>query len=291
MKIGPSVPSVIIAVICLAGSTFAQQETPLANNAALRYWSAFSDMQDTGVTAQQAKELNAVLEGTAPYDDTKYKDLVEKNRPALQLMARGTSLSRCDWGLDYAFGENVPVEYAREALALGRLNVLYAFHLMAAGDTDGAVNALSAGLRFSKDVASGGTLFATSVATGLILNHLRAVESVLQSGNLSPAQRLTLQQAVARLGSQGVDWQSAIKREMEVLRTHFPHDAQASASLTQIASAYANALNAPSGLTSLRDTMHNAPPQVAELIPSPEPVLKVKQRLIDQIAQTRSLLR
>jgi hypothetical protein len=33
--------------------------------------------------------------------DSKYKDLVDRNRPALELMARGTALANCDWGLDY----------------------------------------------------------------------------------------------------------------------------------------------------------------------------------------------
>ena len=66
-------------------------------------------------------------------------------------MARGTALPKCDWGLDY-IGEDTPVDYARSALALGRLNVLYAFHLLIAGDKDGAVSAIKAGLRFSQDV-------------------------------------------------------------------------------------------------------------------------------------------
>jgi hypothetical protein len=30
------------------------------------------------ITDQQARELNAILDGTAPYDDLKYKDLLEK---------------------------------------------------------------------------------------------------------------------------------------------------------------------------------------------------------------------
>ena len=56
------------------------------------------------ITDEQARELNAILEGTAPYDDLKYKDLLEKNRLALEIMARATSLSNCDWGLDYEGG-------------------------------------------------------------------------------------------------------------------------------------------------------------------------------------------
>jgi len=85
----------------------------------LRYWSAFSEVQDSGITDQQAKELNAILDGTAPYDDSKYKDLLEKNALALEIMARAISLPNCDWGLDYGLGHERAVDYARKALVLG----------------------------------------------------------------------------------------------------------------------------------------------------------------------------
>jgi hypothetical protein len=65
--------------------------------------------------------LNLILEGTAPYDDSKYKDLAEKNRAALETMARGTALGNCDWGVEYQLGSGAPVEYVRKAAALGRL--------------------------------------------------------------------------------------------------------------------------------------------------------------------------
>src|SRR5205085_11838040 len=119
----------LLSAIC----ALAQPGRPLGENAALRYWSAFSAIQDAGITDPEAKELNAILDGTAPYDDSKYKDLLEKNTLSLEIMARGTTISNCDWGTDYSFGDDIPVDYVRKALVLGRLNVLYAFHLFKAG--------------------------------------------------------------------------------------------------------------------------------------------------------------
>src|SRR5690348_4215148 len=75
-------------VLVLSASASAQQKTKLGENAALRYWSAFAQMQDSGITDEQAKELNAILDGTAPYSDLKYRELAERNRPALETMAR-----------------------------------------------------------------------------------------------------------------------------------------------------------------------------------------------------------
>src|SRR5947208_3013161 len=81
-------------------------------------------------------------------------------------------------------------------LVLGRLNVLYAFHLFKTGNKDGAVRALAAGLRFSQDVGNGGSLFATLIAKDLLVNHLRAVTGAIHLEQLSANQRSQLQAAV-----------------------------------------------------------------------------------------------
>src|SRR5512146_210003 len=114
----------VLTLVLAAASASGQSKPSLGDNAALRYWAAFSAMQDSAISGQQAKEMNAILDGTAPYDDLKYKELIEKNKLALEIMARATTLPSCDWGLDYDLGEDIPVEYARKALALGRINVL-----------------------------------------------------------------------------------------------------------------------------------------------------------------------
>src|SRR5262245_5280237 len=117
-------------MLLVAGTLFAESDPHPKQNSALRYYAAFSVMQDAALSDQKAKELTSILDGTAPYDDNKYKELVERNRLALLAMTRGTALPNCDWGLDYGLGDETPVEYARNALQLGRLNVLNIFHLV-----------------------------------------------------------------------------------------------------------------------------------------------------------------
>ncbi len=294
MKHITAIPSIILALLVSAVPASAQRNASLADNAALRYWSAFSAVQDAVITDEQAKELNAILDGTAPYEDLKYKDLLEKNRLALEIMARATSLANCDWGLDYG-AEDVPVEYARKALVLGRLNVLYAFHLFIAGNKDGGVRTLAAGLRFSQHVANGGSLFATLVAKDLLVNHLRAVAAAVHleadplRGPLSAAQRAQLQEAVARLG-EGLDWRTAARRDLESLRGHYAGDSQASAALTRIVSSYLAVLDDQSKLPVLDEAIRSAPQQLASLIPNARRVLEQKQDLNNRLLQTRSLL-
>jgi hypothetical protein len=280
-----------IAAALFSCPAFAQSSAPANKNAALRYWSAFSVMQDSAITPDQAAESNSVLAGRAEYDDSKFREVVEKNKLALEIMNRSATLPECDWGLDYSMGSEEPVEYARNALALGRLNVLHSLHLLNAGDKDAAVNALAAGLHFSRDVANGGTLFATLIADQLISEHLRTAVFAARESKLSPAQRSALQNAVVQLGPEGVDWRSAIDHEFQVMRAHFPGDAQAAAAVTRIDSAYVKALDDPSALPALKEAIHNAPSAVAQLIPSPERVIEAKQKLAAQIAQTRSALK
>ncbi|HET8825720.1 MAG TPA: hypothetical protein VFM77_11370 [Terriglobales bacterium] len=280
--------SIIVAVLLAFGSAVAQKSAP-GGNAALRYWAAFSQIQDSGMSDQDAKELNAALETMGPFDMSKYKDLVQKNTLALQVMARGTSLPTCDWGLDYGLGDDVPVDYARKALVLGRLNILYVMSLYHSGNKDGAVRSLAAGLRFSHDVAKGGSLFATLVAKDLLVTHLIATTDGLRMGQLSAAQRSELQNAIAALGD-GLDWSSAAKRDLEALRTHYAADPTTSAALDRIVGSYSAFLKDQSKLPMLTDAISSAQPELANLIPNPTRVLEQKQDLADKLSQARALL-
>ena len=290
--------SILCLILLLATALtpgFAQQRSGLGENAALRYWAAFAQMQDSAITNEQAKELNLILEGSAPYPDLKYRDLIEKNQPALESMIRGTSIPACDWGMDYALGHDTPVDYVRRALELGRLNVLYSFHLLIAHDKDGAVRALAAGIRFSRDVANGGTLFATLVAKSLLVEHLRGMSFALHVSDLSPAQKSILEKSVAQLGTGGLDWEGAVKRELAVLavpaRTSTGTkmlDPKAAAALARITSSYVALISDPSVLAALEEAIAAAPQPLPGLIPNPKRVLEQKQDLITKIEQVRS---
>ena len=282
-------PIVLLTVPLTLAEALQSAQNP-DGNAALRYWSAFAEMQDSAITAGQAKELNQILDGTAPYNDSEYGELVEKNREALATMARGAALPYCNWGIDYQLGPNAPMEYTRKALELGRLSALYAFHLSVRGDKDAAVRALAAGVRFSRDVANGGTLFATLVAEKLLFIHFRAMAFLLHVARppLSASQRLVLRNALAQLGPEGLDWQSAIKRELAVLKGY---DSVSSPALKQITSLYEGALNDPSLLPKLQKTIRTAPSPLPGFIPNPKRVIAAKDRLASQIHQIEIAIR
>ena len=181
-------------------------------------------------------------------------------------------------------GVDAPVDYIRKSLAMGRLNALYSFRLLINHDNDGAVRTLAAGLRFSYDVANSGTLFAAISAKTLLVAHLRVVQLALQGGGLSVAQRSTLQKAVAQLGSDGLDWPVAVKRELEM---PFGLDAKASAAVGQIVPVFVSALDNPSVLPKLEEMRAARPQPFPEIIPNPRRVIEERQDLIDKLQQTR----
>lgn len=223
-------------------------------------------------------------------DDPRLKELFEKNKAALDTMYRGTKLPNCDWGIDYQLGANTPVEYVRKAMILGKLNALYVMYLESHGDTSGAVRALVAGLRFSHDVAYGGTLFATVAADGLLMDHLPMIPNIVHVG-VSSDQRLALQKAVMQLGTAGLDWQGAVKRERGLYEgADHGLSAQGLAALAQITPLYVGVMSDPSVLPRLQSMIANAPLDLRNFMPNPQRVVEAKQSLENHLAEARGLL-
>lgn len=289
---------IFLTVILLAIPAASQApQAALGENSALRYWSAFAEMRDAALTTRQAKLLPQVLNGAAPYQDTMFKELVEKNQSALATMRRGTSLPNCNWGIDYALGPNAPVEYVRKALELGRLNVLYSYHLLATGKKDAAVHALAAGVQFSHDVASGGAIFAALVAMKLLEAHLRAMKYALLATTLAPTGKQVLAKAIERVGPDGIDWQSAVKQEFAVFRVPLPRNKgipklnpQARAALERIERASVSALSNPSQGPEIEKMIASAPQPLPHLIPNLSRVVELKQELARELLQVKSML-
>lgn len=92
------------------------------------------------------------------------------------------------------------------------------------------------------------------------------VQFAIHGNELSVAQRSTLQKAVARLGSDGLDWRSAVKRELEM---PLGLDAKASAALGQIVPVFVGALHNPSVLPKLEEMRAAGPQPLPEIIPNP----------------------
>jgi hypothetical protein len=211
---------VMLVVVCLLPLTFvAQAQTKRAEtrNAALRYWLAFAEMQDQPGDKNLAELLGKTAAGEAAWDETSLGPILDKNEEAILALQRASKLPECDWGLEYERGPNASVAYAPRARVLGRLNTLYGMRMAARGDTQRALVAWLAGIRFSQHVARGGTLIFALIGKSVLMSDLQAITMAAESGKLGNTEKQQVARVVEALPETGFDWSTALWYEQEPL--------------------------------------------------------------------------
>jgi hypothetical protein len=223
----------ILAMLTVAPvAAFAQLQAPgkfppETRNAALRYWSAFADLQDPPADKATQDLLEKVAAGDAPWDEIKLGPVLDQNETAILAMQRATKLPECDWGLEYSRGPRTSIAYVPRSRVLARLNTLYGMRLMAKGDSQAAVDTWLDGIRFSRHVAQGGTLIFQLIGKMAMLSNFRALSNAAESHQLSEAQRAQVLAAVQALPADGFDWAQALALEEASLEIFIQQIAQA----------------------------------------------------------------
>lgn len=206
------IANLVLATLTTTG-VLAQDKLPTSQNAALRYWMAFALLQnppaDPGIQAQ----LLEVASSNAPWDEQKLGALVESNRDAILTMQRAVILPECNWGLDYELGPDTPVAHIPKARVLARLNVLYGIRQMAQRDSGGAVDTWLAGLRFSKHLTEGASLFGALTANSSLTEHLRAMRAAVENKSINNADVQRIELVAKDLPPFGINWGDAIRFE------------------------------------------------------------------------------
>lgn len=213
---------IVVIVFCFAGllciSATAEHSSRPADNAALRYWMAFAQMNDSPISTEDAARMDAIVSGKAPWDEPKFGPLVEENKDAIETMIRGTSLPYCEWGIEYDLGPDAPIAYLPKARALARLNGLYANRLASTGDYDSALRATTAGIRFARHLAENASFLGTLTAKAAPIPQLAQAQQMAASGRLSSAQLAGLRAAVKSLPEGAFDWAHAARLEGGAMR-------------------------------------------------------------------------
>jgi hypothetical protein len=213
---------ILTIVFCVAASlctsATAQHSSRPADNAALRYWMAFAQMNDSPISAEDAARIDAIISGKSPWDEQKFAPLVEQNKDAIETMIRGTRLSYCEWSIEYDLGPDAPIAYLPKARALARLNGLYANRLASTGDYDAAVRATTAGIRFARHLAENASFLGALTAKAALIPQLEQAQQIAASGRVSSAQLAKLRGAVKSLPEGAFDWAHAARLEGEGMR-------------------------------------------------------------------------
>jgi hypothetical protein len=203
-----------IAALLIAANAGAQTKyPPETRNAALRYWFAFADLQDSASDQDTQSLLERIAAGEAAWDEAKLGTVLDKNETAIVHMQRATTLPECDWGLAYSDAWQASIAYAPKARVLARLNTVYGARLAARGETQMAVDSWLAGVRFSQHVAKGGPLIFALIAKATLLPNLKALTHAAQDGSLSTAQRKQIETAIRALPESAFDWSEAVRLE------------------------------------------------------------------------------
>jgi hypothetical protein len=200
-----------------AGKMLAAKYPPETKNAALRYWMAFAEMQDTTADKATQELLEKTAGAEAPWDEARLGTILDANEDAIRMMQRATKLPECDWGLEYNRGPQASIAYAPRARALARLNTLEGMRQLAKGDSQAAVNTWLAGIRFSEDLARGGTLIFALMAKSVLLPDLRLLEQAARNGRLSEAEKKDVLGRVRAMREDAFDWASAWGMETATL--------------------------------------------------------------------------
>ena len=137
----------------------------------------------------QSHQLEAIANGTSPWDESAFGKLVSDNAEAVETMVRGTSLPYCAWGLDFQLGAATPIPQIPRGRALARLNVLTAQRLAAQGNSRAATLHLLAGIRFAQDLSQDMSLIGVLTGKLALASDLNAAAALAQSNQLSKSDR------------------------------------------------------------------------------------------------------
>jgi hypothetical protein len=204
---------IALGVVWLAAVRSDGQTPSTPANAALRYWMAFAVLRDPPADQATANLLERVAEGSAPWDEAQLGKILDANREAIEIMARASMLTSCDWGIEYDLGPNAPIPHLAKARVLGRLAVLGGIRLAATGQSSQAVDAWLVGVRFSQHVAQGGSLISLLSAQRVLIPTLRALTGAVSRGTLDAVQRKKIETAIRALPETAFDWGAALRRE------------------------------------------------------------------------------
>ena len=198
----------IVGVLAATGGARAQAKFPPdSDNAALRYWTALTEMSNTIDEDETTRNLlSATIRGEIPWDENKLGPILDKNADAVQAMQRGAKLPECIWGLDYRLGVSTPVQVVMRARGLERLNIVEGIRELAKGNGEAAVNTWLSGIRFSQDVGRGGPVILALVASAMLTDTFQAITAQAKQDKLQPAQKKALYEAIKQLPDDGFDW-------------------------------------------------------------------------------------
>jgi hypothetical protein len=210
-----------VMLLCLAWVTLIDdgfaQTLSRTENAALRYWMAFAQMQDPAADQDTTNLLDSVASGKQPWDENGLGPILDANRLAIETLHRGTQLPTCDWGLEEELGAETPIAHLAKARVLARLNTLAGIRLAARRQPSDAIITWLAGIRFSQHLAEGSSLVSMLTASTALRSALQAMNRMVGGNPVGAADKQKIQMVIRALPETAFDWGEAIRHEQSAM--------------------------------------------------------------------------
>jgi hypothetical protein len=140
------------------GSAFANEGADADGNAALKYWQAFATLPK--FTDAENKKISECV--STPLDHVTSKMLADAEY-SFQMLHRGASLRRCDWGMSYEQGIYARFPHTDAARVLTSLAVLRGRMRFAAGQNAEATSDLLAAMTLGRHISVDGSIITVLV--------------------------------------------------------------------------------------------------------------------------------
>jgi hypothetical protein len=167
-----------------AGVAQDSAKSKLAENAALQYWLAFSQLP---ALDKDAENLTTQWK-SAKMDDPAVARLLGDSRTTLMFLGRATKLSRCDWGLDYNDGVSLLMPHLSRSRDAARLAALDARRAFERHDWQAGWNDALAIIALGRNVSSDPIMIGLVVGSNLESMAIDAVAPYVLDARVSYAQ-------------------------------------------------------------------------------------------------------
>lgn len=171
--------------------------SPLAKNAALQYWQAFSQLPTV------EKEHEALFDNptAAALQEPSSVKLLDGARQSLIYLDRGSAMPQCDWGLDYGDGVGLLLPHLAKSRDLARLAALDARRAFERDDYKTARNRLQGILMIGRHVSRDPVLINLLVGFALEGMAIDAASPYMPYWKLPHAEAVNLFEKLPRRGT------------------------------------------------------------------------------------------
>jgi hypothetical protein len=200
-----------LAALLSAGMAPSPQ-TPLpteTRNAAVVYREAMADLPDPLPDNLLGVPLGQTEAGLESWDEAKLGPILDANIKAIEELERAAKLPECDWGPESSRSAHGYVPFSMPARVLARLNTLNGMRLMAKGQSEEALEAWLAGVKFARDIGRGGPVILQLVGHAALLPDLEAMTAAANAGKFLSQQKKQIAEAISDLQPDVFDWSAA----------------------------------------------------------------------------------